>query len=292
MGGDYKKDYFSFWIVAVVSSSPITMIERINSNGFTFDLVSGDLITETIKARGSWEPHLIDLFRQVVQPGSVALDLGANFGFHTLEIARCVGSNGRVLAFEPQRIIHQQLCHHVFINNILNVWTFNAAVGDQLSSVAVCSPHESISGNSGATPIGVGSEVVQMVTIDSLQIDSLDFIKMDIQGAELSALVGAERTITSRRPVVAIEVEESWLQRFRTSSKEILDWFLARNYVVYRFETEWPTDCFAVPVEADDGVRCWLKKIPWETTRIYGDSVELTFEGQPYWSSIKVTNKS
>jgi FkbM family methyltransferase len=268
------------------------MIERINSNGFTFDLVSGDLITETIKSRGSWEPHLLDLFREVVKPGSVALDLGANFGFHTLEMSRCVGSGGRVLAFEPQRIIYQQLCHHLFINSALNVWTYNSAVGHQLSTVAVCSPHESIPGNFGATPIGVGSEESPLITIDSLNLTSLGFIKMDVQGAELSALVGAERTIASLRPIVAIEIEESWLRRFNTSSKEVLDWFLARGYVVYRFETEWPTDCFAVPLEDDEQIRQWLTKVAWATTRMHGDSVELTFDGQPYWSSVKLINKS
>lgn len=268
------------------------MTERICSNGFTFDLVSGDLITETIKSRGSWEPHLIDLFREVIKPGTVALDIGANFGFHTLEISRCVGSSGKVLAFEPQRVIHQQLCHHLFINNALNVWTFNSAVGDKNSTVAVCSIHESIPGNIGATPIGVGSEVTQLLTIDSLHIESLGFIKLDIQGAELLALVGAERTIASQRPVVAIEVEESWLQRFGSSSKEILEWFLVRGYVVYRFETEWPTDCFAVPIECDDRIQNWLRKAAWETTRVHGETVELTFDGQPYWSSVKVINKS
>jgi FkbM family methyltransferase len=268
------------------------MIERISSNGFTFDLVSGDLITEMIKSRGSWEPHLVDLFREVVNPGSIALDLGANFGFHTLELSRCVGSGGRVLAFEPQRIIYQQLCHHLFINSALNVWTFNSAVGDQLSTVAVCSPHESIPGNRGATPIGIGSEVATLLTIDSLQVESLGFIKIDVQGAELRALIGSERTITTLRPVIALEVEESWLRRFNTSSKEVLDWLLAKGYVVYRFETEWPTDCFAVPVEGDGAIQRWLKKVAWETTRIHGDSVELTFSGQPYWSGVKLINKS
>ena len=50
-----------------------------------------------------------DFFRNVVVPGVVVLDIGANFGFHTLELAARVGDNGRVLAIEPQRLVYQKL---------------------------------------------------------------------------------------------------------------------------------------------------------------------------------------
>lgn len=259
------------------------------SNGFTFNLEEGDLITETIRARGAWEPHLTDLFRNVVVPGVVVLDIGANFGFHTLELAARVGDSGRVLAFEPQRLVYQQLCHHLYINDCRNVWTYHAAIGDRMGTVAVASASEAIVGNVGATPVGIGSEYVPMITIDSLSLNALTLMKVDVQGAELLTLSGGKSTVEKFRPIIAIEVEESWLRRFQTSSKEVVEWLLARDYVVYRFETEWPTDCVAVPVERDLEVSALLKGAAWQTSRMQGREIELLFDEKPFWSSFRIT---
>src|SRR5437870_1047961 len=59
---------------------------------------------------GEFSEGETDVFHQLVRPGMTVVEVGANVGAHTLSIARLVGPQGRVLAFEPQRSIFQMLC--------------------------------------------------------------------------------------------------------------------------------------------------------------------------------------
>src|SRR5437868_835956 len=58
----------------------------------------------------------VELFQHVVQPSTTAVEVGANIGVHTIVLARLVGPQGRVVAFEPQRIVFQMLCANVALN--------------------------------------------------------------------------------------------------------------------------------------------------------------------------------
>ena len=64
------------------------------------------------------------IFRQICTPGSVVIEVGANIGAHTVGLARLVGPQGRVLAFEPQRLPFQNLCANVALNSLDNVDCF------------------------------------------------------------------------------------------------------------------------------------------------------------------------
>ena len=73
---------------------------------------------------------------------------------------------------------------------------------------------KAIVGNIEAPPVGIGSEDVPLFTIDSLSLNALALMKVDVQGAELLTLRGGKNTVEKFRPIIAIEVEESWLRRF------------------------------------------------------------------------------
>ena len=95
-----------------------------------------------------------DLFRQVLHPGMTAVEVGANIGAHTLFIAQCVGPRGRVLAFEPQRIIFQILCANLALNGIEHVDAHWAAVGEKAGHIRVPRLDSSKSNNFGGLSIG------------------------------------------------------------------------------------------------------------------------------------------
>src|SRR4029077_19152386 len=78
-----------------------------------------------------------ELFQRVVHPGDLVVEVGANIGAHTVELARLVGSDGEVHAFEPQRIVFQTLCANVALNQLTNVRTLQAAVGAQCGTLLV-----------------------------------------------------------------------------------------------------------------------------------------------------------
>ena len=73
-------------------------------------------IGKSLELYGEYSEGEIDLFRQVVQPGTIVLEIGANIGTHTLFFARQVGHDGLVIAFEPQRLVFQCLCANMALN--------------------------------------------------------------------------------------------------------------------------------------------------------------------------------
>jgi hypothetical protein len=78
---------------------------------------------------GEYSEGEVELFRQCLRPGDVALDVGADLGAHTLPLAQIVGPGGTVFAFEPQRILFQILCGNVALNELTNVHALPVAVG-------------------------------------------------------------------------------------------------------------------------------------------------------------------
>lgn len=178
---------------------------------------------------GEYSEGEIELFRQVINSGDVVLDVGANIGSHTVCLAQLVGHRGIVLAFEPQRILFQTLCANLALNSLINVDCRQAAVGDKAGSLLVPSLDYFREANFGGLSLGeweVGTQV-ELVTIDSLQLVRCEFIKIDIEGMEASALRGALETIQRCRPILYVENDRA------SQSFELQRLIDALGYVMY-----------------------------------------------------------
>jgi FkbM family methyltransferase len=156
---------------------------------------------------GEFSEGEIEVFRQLVREGDVVLDIGANLGAHTLFFARQVGAAGRVLAFEPQRVLFQMLCANVALNSLLNVWCYPHAVGAAPGAIAVpaidyCRPN-----NFGGLSLegDAGGERVPVVTLDGLDLPRCNLIKIDVEGMERAVLCGARDTLARFRPLLYVE---------------------------------------------------------------------------------------
>jgi FkbM family methyltransferase len=150
--------------------------------------------------------HLeLELLLRYLKPGDVVVEAGANIGCHTLPIAQVVGASGRVLAFEPQRILNQMLCANLALNAVWNVFAERAAVGAVAGEIGVPPIDYSEPGNFGGVSLGVGAETVQVRTIDEFHLKRCDLIKIDVEGMELDVLKGAAGTIRRLRPTLYVE---------------------------------------------------------------------------------------
>lgn len=155
---------------------------------------------------GEFSEFEVALFRQLLRPGDTVLDIGANIGAHTVPIAQLVGPAGRVLAFEPQRIVFQTLCANVALNHLTNVWCRHAAVGAESGHIEVpwldpTRPH-----NFGGLALGNRKgERVPVVAVDELELRTCRLLKVDVEGMELRVLRGARQTIERLRPVLYVE---------------------------------------------------------------------------------------
>jgi FkbM family methyltransferase len=134
-----------------------------------------------------------------------------------------------VIAFEPQRIIFQMLCGNVAINAIENVVAHNMAVGRRAGSITVPPVNYAQAGNFGAVSVGTAAigESVSLVTIDSLDLNRCDFMKIDVEGMEKDVLEGAGDTLRRFRP--RLYVENDRIER----SPDLIEHLFRLDYRLY-----------------------------------------------------------
>ncbi len=164
-------------------------------------------IGRSLELYGEWSEGEIALFRKVLQPGHIVVEVGANIRAHTVFLAQAVGAQGFVWAFEPQRIVFQTLCANLAFNSIPNVDARNVAVGDVPGEIMVPTLDYNQPNNFGGVALGYfrTGAVVPVITLDSLNLPRCDFLKIDVEGMELAVLKGAEATIARCQPLLYVE---------------------------------------------------------------------------------------
>jgi FkbM family methyltransferase len=165
-------------------------------------------IGRSIERYGEWSGLEMDLFRQVCAPGYIVIEVGANIGAHTVGLARLVGPSGRVLAFEPQRLVFQALCANIALNSLVNVDCFWSAVGTRegLIRVPEMDPNH-VNNFGGFSLLGAnGNSEVACETLDRrLGLPRLDFIKIDVEGMEIEVLRGGAQLLQKFKPILYVE---------------------------------------------------------------------------------------
>jgi FkbM family methyltransferase len=164
-------------------------------------------IGRSLDLYGEFSEGEVELFRQMAKPGHVVVEVGANIGAHTIFFAQQVGPNGRVYAFEPQRVVFQTLCANVALNSLTNVECFQQAVGDLPGTINVPPLDYTQENNYGGLALGgfTTGEAVPVVTLDSLNLPKLNVLKIDVEGMEQPVLLGAQQTLNRCRPILYVE---------------------------------------------------------------------------------------
>jgi FkbM family methyltransferase len=167
--------------------------------------------------------------RQLIGPGMTVVDVGANIGVLTVPFARLVSPSGKVIAFEPQRIIYQMLCGNLALNALDNVVAYNMAVGRVAGTIAVPPVDYTQAGNFGGVSVSAAAvgETVPLTTIDSLAVPRCDFMKIDVEGMELDVLEGARNTLQRFRPRLYVENDRA------EKSPALIEHLLALDYQLY-----------------------------------------------------------
>jgi FkbM family methyltransferase len=161
---------------------------------------------------GGWEPAAQRLMVQHVAPGSVAYDIGANIGIHTLLLSRLVGRQGQVYAFEPVPALFARLCENVRLNpGLPAARPVQLALGDHGGTAAFYTGHHAGAGHLAAS----GPQTGDRILVSTSVLDEFvyrehhappGFMKIDVEGAEGSVLVGAEQVLSNARPIVMVDL--------------------------------------------------------------------------------------
>ena len=169
--------------------------------------------------------HLIDQVLEVlsfVEDRRVCVQAGGACGLWPLALS---GFFETVYTFEPHIPNFRALTHNCIETE--NVIAMNAALGDHNGTVGL-KWDDGCDQNLGAQYIKKNG-IIPMLTVDSLSLDSLDLIYLDVEGFEWSVIMGAEESILKHRPVVVYENREH-CERFGHTKKMIMDFFKSNGY--------------------------------------------------------------
>lgn len=167
---------------------------------------------------GTYEEELLDTVARSVRAGGVFFDVGAQAGYYSLLASRLVGPTGRVVAFEPDARNLGYLREHLRLNDATNVTVIEAAVADAAGSEGFAAERSGFGGALSETAAASGGTVtVRTVTLDGLvgsgAVPAPDYLKIDVEGAELRVLRGAAKILRASRPTIFLAVHTPDLER-------------------------------------------------------------------------------
>jgi len=219
---------------------------------------------------GTYEAELRALMRRYLAPGGVAMDVGANVGWHTLLMAQLVGPGGRILAVEANPSVRERLAEHLQANRVTNVTIVPSALGNQVGVLRFLAPPVDSMGAGDGHVAGekdkdsrhiVEAEVTTLdVVVEREGLRRLDFVKIDVEGFEWPVLQGASATLAKFRPIVCFEFDAVYTGRGEGKASLLRGFFGDLNYelsVITRNGPRtlgadaWPdcADIWAVPCE-------------------------------------------
>jgi FkbM family methyltransferase len=147
---------------------------------------------------------------------AVIVDGGANIGFFTVPVARRTQGRGtRIVSFEPQRQLFQALGGSLAINGYRHVYLHNCGLGAEPGIAQLPAVDYSAAQDFGTVSLSdtptvaedgwMNDRVVDVTSIDAMELPRLDFFKLDVEGYEIPALAGALNTIKQHRPWIWVE---------------------------------------------------------------------------------------
>jgi FkbM family methyltransferase len=174
----------------------------------------GEEIALLLLLHGSYEAAELESLARFAKPGTTAVDVGANIGMYTVPLATAVGDAGTVLAFEPVPQTLEKLRSNIALNGLVNVVVVAAAAADGPGVVDLRLANDSAYASLVRVKHdrGTGTTLaVPAVTIDQVWEErnrpTISFCKIDVEGAELLVLKGAEDVLRACRPALLLEAD-------------------------------------------------------------------------------------
>jgi FkbM family methyltransferase len=170
---------------------------------------------------GKHEPLVTRLVKSVVKEGMVCMDIGSNIGYYALLEGRIVGARGSVFAIEPSSSSYRYLERNVALNHLENTFPKRFAVSDVDSFVRLeTGSRSNLTRVVDAQFVTQKTEEVPSKKIDSFVaeagIERIDFLRMDIEGHECNAILGARDSLAKWRPAIVVEVHRKLMGESRT----------------------------------------------------------------------------
>jgi FkbM family methyltransferase len=228
------------------SKAGTTIIEDFDGD-LKISLDRGSVISSAIYWAGHHSLPLVKFLRGFLKPEMTVADVGANIGEVTLYSAKRL-SLGRVLSFEPVPGVFQQLSENVALNAFGNVEMFNVGLYDRDGVLPLYLKDDDAYGlvNEGVGSVFGSPGDKTQVTIplrkfddlaQEIALNRLDFLKIDVEGAELMVLKGAESSLRAFRPVIVTESSAANQKLAGYSARDLYEYLGSLGYELSSLET-------------------------------------------------------
>lgn len=228
---------------------------NIRRNDIDFTYFKNDVMSHSFVSNNTyWEPHItnfVKLYNTFYGIQNI-IDVGANFGYHTLLFSNEVKQS--VFAFEPQLQNFTLLEKNIKDNNKTNIIPYNLACGDINCDVQMPIIKDiKYKVNMGDFTPNIVDEFNDTTTTKSILLDDvigvsskIDLIKIDVQGWEQKVLVGSDNILKTHKPTLIVEFEWFQLKKTNTTCQELFDFIRNNNYYIFYLEYKYPSDHICV----------------------------------------------
>jgi FkbM family methyltransferase len=218
--------------------------------GTRFRVRPTDFVENRICFFGQWEPAITAVFESTLRPGDVVVDVGANVGFYSVLAGTLVGPSGRVFALEPSPSIRQRLAANLELNGLHNVEVLPFAAWHETGEATL----QLMDGNRGGSSLGAtwnttSSETVAMKRLDDMipreAWRRVRLIKIDVEGAEWAALLGAEQLLREAVDAAVIcEVSPDRLASLDANPRQLLEFMGDLGYEGYALDNDYTPEAY------------------------------------------------
>ena len=210
-------------------------LTRLQDGHFLYVDPMDEAVAAHLIARGYWENWIHQVVCALVRPGDHIIEVGANFGYYTVAMARQTGPNGSILAFEANTGLADLVRRSVHFNGYSpTVKVLAKAASDKAGTLSFATSRRNAGGGTISTkPGALGPDsvlvTVETVTLDSVAPDGVRFIRMDAEGSEPLILRGAERLL--QRPDIVVCMEWDVVQMSaRADIPDLIEWLSSLGF--------------------------------------------------------------
>ena len=188
--------------------------------------------------KNNYDKFEVECLKQIIKKGDIVVDLGANIGYYTLILAQLVGKSGHVYAFEPEPSNFEILSKNVKENKHEHVTLVQKAISDKNSKIKLYVSKRNLASHR----IFDAEDKRKSIEVDVTTLDEyfqkfekpVNFIKMDVEGAEGATILGASKIIEdSKNLVIMMEYFPKWIKKFGDIPEEILRSLVEKKFKLF-----------------------------------------------------------
>ena len=205
-----------------------------------------DSVKQTLKTGHAYEGNLSLLIYDLLKPATIAIDIGAHIGVHTLFMSRKIGPHGAIIAFEPNQKLYMELLANMELGDCKNVIAICKGLGDAPKTV-----YQRNIEIEQMDPIKGEGHYIDVVPLDAYHFNNVSLIKMDVENYEYFVFQGARETILRNKPLILFEC---WIgchydvrnpERQRANFERVMALIESYGYEIYII---YNCDFLAIPI--------------------------------------------